>query len=120
MGISDWSSYVCSSDLCTLQLDRLIDQHLDLLLVDLSITVWFCETELSRLINPNRNNIRPALLHGVCALTTSVPELSRSNLRISRQISRPIKGFVHPASALHMGRSEEHTSELQSLMRISY
>src|SRR3546814_5226077 len=34
-----------------------------------------------------------------------------------RDIARAI---VHPPDAFHLRRSEEHTSELQSLMRISY
>src|SRR3546814_1910692 len=38
----------------------------------------------------------------------------------ARQCRRSIRGFDQPASPGDQVRSEEHTSELQSLMRISY
>src|SRR3546814_10636665 len=50
-------------------------------------------------------------------------ELRNSRRRAARQASRPASASGEPASAGHgpdTQRSEEHTSELQSLMRISY
>src|SRR3546814_10674689 len=36
------------------------------------------------------------------------------------QVRRALKTLLHPARGRRAARSEEHTSELQSLMRISY
>src|SRR3546814_1481037 len=51
-------------------------------------------------------------------LRTSAPEIRRAMKQESRR-ARPTALFL-PASGFHCPRSEEHTSELQSLMRISY
>src|SRR3546814_5343472 len=58
----------------------------------------------------------------VSSASTGVWSLGRSQVRGSRSISAPMqRAFTaSETSTRSMRRSEEHTSELQSLMRISY
>src|SRR3546814_8708118 len=42
------------------------------------------------------------------------------SLRRTGSVRSPARGHIAPAFRRNRGRSEEHTSELQSLMRISY
>src|SRR3546814_9300077 len=93
MRISDWSSDVCSSDL-------------------LSLHAWMKHAE--------EGDDAASLDYG---LTT----MGRREINIEAAVSRcsgmPEYVFVHPEdhiSDADVYRSEEHTSELQSLMRISY
>src|SRR3546814_1167491 len=102
MRISDWSSDVCSSDLAARGDYPALsaDTPIDLLVVGGS--------QSARVFG---EVVPPALL----ALS---PEI-RSRLRVALQY----KGDDADAIAARLreaGRSEEHTSELQSLMRISY
>src|SRR3546814_9996379 len=46
--------------------------------------------------------------------------LAKKGCGIARPAARQHKGFGVDHEAIHETRSEEHTSELQSLMRISY
>src|SRR3546814_7492498 len=96
MRISDWSSDLCSSDLFVQELTRGTDQLVDRLdHVD-------GNADCSRLIGDGSRNRLPDPPRGVSA------EL----------IPPAILKFI---DRLHQAdRSEEHTSELQSLMRISY
>src|SRR3546814_2273720 len=99
MRISDWSSDVCSSDL-----DR--------------------RTRCRR--------AAPATVSGQAAYAGPIPEdplqrFSRCPACPSRRAcgprcdaERPIRACLRSSAAAHAARSEEHTSELQSLMRISY
>src|SRR3546814_7435356 len=56
------------------------------------------------------------------------PDLHRRSMRAQQHraafgivhLRREIESVVHRARGMRLGRSEEHTSELQSLMRISY
>src|SRR3546814_8741967 len=94
MRISDWSSDVCSSDLhCPLRADRPCHREL--------------RTERSRQVRAYR-----------CSLSGARrgPERLDGRGRMGYGLPRICSG-LHPA---RRGRSEEHTSELQSLMRISY
>src|SRR3546814_1042633 len=102
MRISDWSSDVCSSDLRPDQrprprawlpagrLDRRAVAH---------------RTEAASRESPRR---RQAIHARACRGDARVREAGHPDLRLRQQ---------HPPDGL---RSEEHTSELQSLMRISY
>src|SRR3546814_7047723 len=90
MRISDWSSDVCSSDLPKLVQSFGIN-------VPLMITLTYC------------GGVGLAALAGVLAAPIY-------------QVS-PIMGsdlIIVVFAVVVIGRSEEHTSELQSLMRISY
>src|SRR3546814_5968256 len=95
MRISDWSSDVCSSDLFSCS--------------PLPANVWSMRKRSSRRMTGEREN--------------SVDEKTRSsseaNLNELFAASSPIRQHSHIA-AISSGRSEEHTSELQSLKRISY
>src|SRR3546814_1164001 len=97
MRISDWSSDVCSSDL-----------------------------RLKSVPGPHFDDINMFQAH---AITPSVRSFSRSvslswsNSCKTSRLCCPMEGPAHrtsPGDCGICGRSEEHTSELQSLMRISY
>src|SRR3546814_4898260 len=97
MRISDWSSDVCSSDLI---LDE-ATSHLDAV---------------------NEQALRRALDHLLAERTTVVIAHRLSTIRDANVIvvleeGRLVETGTH---ASLLARSEEHTSELQSLMRISY
>src|SRR3546814_3598312 len=92
MRISDWSSDVCSSDLSCL-LPTL--SHLSVNTSPVSRLRHWCSSEYLR-ISPLHSEFHSPLLDSSDAVLKAIPGLS--------------PGL----------RSEEHTSELQSLMRISY
>src|SRR3546814_2046784 len=102
MRISDWSSDVCSSDLAAgtpASPDLLPD--------------GFMRDRQTN--SKQRTTISLFLDHSLLAGDTRVadPRNSRTTLRPAVTSHRPYSASVQP-------RSEEHTSELQSLMRISY
>src|SRR3546814_6772501 len=98
MRISDWSSDVCSSDL------KLVN----------SLAPLKPEREESLLINE-------PIAAGATQMSTSFPRIigGIDNIAIKSSVSVIVIGgrAIAPRPAI---RSEEHTSELQSLMRISY
>src|SRR3546814_6286489 len=104
MRISDWSSYVCSSDLLvTINIDeRVIAGGPDLDPVDFT---------------KKTTNIRTA--HE--ALRQPHHQASRAPVR---EVEMEVEPLLHELAGVALEvapfRSEEHTSELQSLMRISY
>src|SRR3546814_9797047 len=95
MRISDWSSDVCSSDLIR--------------------TIANGSPYIATL---------PAHHAGMRAIDEEVLEISSAHVAAAiREALRELEsriGRVVLACVARMGRSEEHTSELQSLMRISY
>src|SRR3546814_3889991 len=100
MRISDWSSDVCSSDL---------------ILQQFTLDIGAVEREV-----PAQHPRPPARadFRGPCALRVERDE--RRELRQLDEAGEFDRAAV-VAIELHAGRrSEEHTSELQSLMRISY
>src|SRR3546814_8088880 len=93
MRISDWSSDVCSSDLDVV--------------AELAIgAVAVRQLPVERLVR----HLAEETLRAVEDEIQLLDELGRRQFRIGRQIDADKPG----------DRSEEHTSELQSLMRISY
>src|SRR3546814_6197747 len=99
MRISDWSSDVCSSDLQIRDMAaRLADQLRERFLIMAEIL--------------DQPAIGARLFDRVEVLTLDI--LDQRDL-----IGRGIVEFAHECGNL-VQRSEEHTSELQSLMRISY
>src|SRR3546814_10735158 len=95
MRISDWSSDVCSSDLrrrpaLALSHPRRLARALGRGADDVQIAVGLDSVDAARIEN---------------ARAWRAAEYRRD---------------VHPARPARLARSEEHTSELQSLMRISY
>src|SRR3546814_8031741 len=90
MRISDWSSDVCSSDLLSSQ--------------QRSFTRFLIEEQRAGHVNPE--------------LRLLIEVVARACKRISVAVGKGALGGV--LGDAEGGRSEEHTSELQSLMRISY
>src|SRR3546814_5267718 len=107
MRISDWSSDVCSSDLT-----RSCAQS-----CSANALVSFTHSKHSPSTNNNtefaRCRINEKRLAGLRHSGTLSPRASRnSSIWIGSSGCQSISAYL--------GRSEEHTSELQSLMRISY
>src|SRR3546814_5975845 len=96
MRISDWSSDVCSSDLIKITVG-----DFPAILID--------KREISANLRSRQRRFVTRRL---------IPLRPTGNQREKCEKSERKKGFVH-GNASH-ARSEEHTSELQSLMRISY
>src|SRR3546814_3449507 len=113
MRISDWSSDVCSSDLIVPRLE------------------WGNSGKFQGEQVDGRHASAPfsGASHGFCSRTADGGGLRhgtgrpwRSPRYLCRRARRhPVghRGQV-PAASMAVARSEEHTSELQSLMRISY
>src|SRR3546814_5569240 len=109
MRISDWSSDVCSSDLSGDPCDLVTDKgyHSRELLKGLDGDIW--KTRIAEPAPPN-GYLR---WHGDEAAQKAVyANRSRLKSAVGRKAMRKRGEMVE--------RSEEHTSELQSLMRISY
>src|SRR3546814_7603972 len=106
MRISDWSSDVCSSDLQTLKNRILLENYF--LPGDLEAQIEaFVEHYNNQRYHESLNNVTPA-----DAYFGRAPAIIKQRERIKRQTIEYRR--------LQHRRSEEHTSELQSLMRISY
>src|SRR3546814_1927492 len=96
MRISDWSSAVCSSDLLRVP-------------------------EISMLAAAIRTNMRYG--GSISAVLLNLANILRERIRIKRELKAAISEAKISGRVLivmPLVRSEEHTSELQSLMRISY
>src|SRR3546814_1697027 len=100
MRISDWSSDVCSSDVSGRRLSREVPEQLSRLSGNQHATGMnaSCAADLIRSPGPGKG-------------THFHPLATRVNERFDP---------TPPSPASDIGRSEEHTSELQSLMRIAY
>src|SRR3546814_6896371 len=100
MRISDWSSDVCSSDLTAHGHDGLVDEH-GYVLNDATMEVLVGQALVQA--EAGADIVAPSdLMDGrVGRIRQALEQAGRVNVQI-------------------MARSEEHTSELQSLMRISY
>src|SRR3546814_2032027 len=116
MRISDWSSDVCSSDL-----PASITVRLEYVLAPLRVSVP-APRLLMKLpplliapsaITPRRTRSKPLVS---MALKSGLPiQMSRADVNEAPACNMPPASSRPPEI-----RSEEHTSELQSLMRISY
>src|SRR3546814_2715103 len=105
MRISDWSSDVCSSDLCGQGVTRRL-----LLFLLRGVDDGRGQTKWPITEHSQQSRRQMALV-----------DLQHGDLRIAIGcFARPGFGKRLIAGPLRMDRSEEHTSELQSLMRISY
>src|SRR3546814_1325002 len=110
MRISDWSSDVCSSDLenitiVALKGDRRVNDRVYLR----SYAFNYCGVD-ARVIARNAVVVISMEMHDRCARASAAYTLRDEIVDPDRN-----QGLAFPAP-----RSEEHTSELQSLMRISY
>src|SRR3546814_8235288 len=104
MRISDWSSDVCSSDLIVATV-----------ILPVHISRLRTQCEIAELISGYERRTMTFLIVVGWTSRIAVVGDQRAHLEI-RLADR--RGEV--ANACASGRSEEHTSELQSLMRISY
>src|SRR3546814_5618859 len=102
MRISDWSSDVCSSDLPVVRRTaRILPAPADLsrrTSPNWSLSTWLLK---------RRKKLRK---HRLGTVPTFEPVFEFLGVEVK----------VTPGCCMHCKRSEEHTSELQSLMRISY
>src|SRR3546814_9263194 len=131
MRSSDWSSDVCSADLETLRaLDALgflfdssfngayaghgCDIALDHRNIGMRLHHGVCEVPVSGLMD-RADSFRPAQL---CAMSEEEMRDALDHAAASGAIQ--FSAFSHSFELLSRVRSEEPTSELQSLMRISY
>src|SRR3546814_2158705 len=116
MRISDWSSDVCSSDLDAVLLDvglfLAVEAHAD------------AAFERGGIVEAAARVAGQAVGRGVAHRRVSMRRPRRETGRINataRMGGATAAGTgLRPASARAAARSEEHTSELQSLMRTSY
>src|SRR3546814_10386399 len=121
MRISDWSSDVCSSDLCAPS-GRIQEKSLDILY---KMVIGIYEA-IRRASGCQEGEILMSFERALCGLgaTVSLAALLASATPALAQAAAPAGEAVQearPSDAAAGGiRSEEHTSELQSLMRISY
>src|SRR3546814_7790610 len=99
MRISDWSSDVCSSDLD------------DIISVDNTRKL---AKAVEKAGGPVETLIYPKLSHDMAI--NAFASLFSDRYDVLKQVS----DFIRRKSSGQVTRSEEHTSELQSLMRISY
>src|SRR3546814_10147124 len=104
MRISDWSSDVCSSDLVVLRIDAAVFKRV-LDAVDDAPQPLDAVERIRRRIGQMRRNDLAIFLHAAERQTQHLQEHHHRQRLGDRG---------------HEVRSEEHTSELQSLMRISY
>src|SRR3546814_1441726 len=114
MRISDWSSDVCSSDL------KQIGEPLGLGEIDPSI-IERAPRKFARDRSPQPRHRRKRRLdrrdHGPAAMQVQFGEILTGR---GRRTGKPQDQRVIERRAIGIFRSEEHTSELQSLMRNSY
>src|SRR3546814_10764479 len=113
MRISDWSSDVCSSDLLSLWPNPRVDAATE-----------ECDFDLRELRTKRMSiylGVYPDELDRVAPLYNLLfQQLVDLNVRDLPDEKTPLQNLVLLAEFARIGRSEEHTSELQSLMRISY
>src|SRR3546814_1930390 len=122
MRISDWSSDVCSSDL---QLEEILTQNKPTHVIDLSegpdtadrrlILEAGTKSVTSTVIRPRK--APPGVLSVGIAMRV---DLAEDDLAFLEAVANTLAGVIDSPHALDELRSEEHTSELQSLMRTSY
>src|SRR3546814_5878816 len=107
MRISDWSSDVCSSDLNPFGKEQKAEKWSD---VDPSLP----NSVISSFVPPSTSGTRDAfsdlIMEKGCASDPAMKALKESDEDKYKEVCTMVRE----------DRSEEHTSELQSLMRISY
>src|SRR3546814_2217302 len=101
MRISDWSSDVCSSDLIT-------DESY---WAEKNRGAWLHDRRLR--VSARRDLADPLI-------ATGIPFFGHGDMAQWSRIFGAVAGQVAGIRRFGSARSEEHTSELQSLMRISY
>src|SRR3546814_8597089 len=113
MRISDWSSDVCSSDLKFPDFNASLDASGENLTLKKYFHIGFAADTPNGLVVPV---VRDCDRKGVMEIAAETGELA-AKAREGKLGPAQMSGGCFSISSL---RSEEHTSELQSLMRISY
>src|SRR3546814_4411862 len=111
MRISDWSSDVCSSDLIGKNIVGVVLQCNNYEVIDLGVMVPYAK--ILQVANDEKVDIiglSGLITPSLEEMATVAQEMQRTGMSIPLLIG----------GATTSKRSEEHTSELQSLMRISY
>src|SRR3546814_3903830 len=119
MRISDWSSDVCSSDLLASG-DRGIAQLLRPCQPVVGHAILLPFAEAYSVVAEQLARARPGDVVDEQALLDAALVEGRQAYLLRRISSEAAIGKLLFANGLSLMRSEEHTSELQSLMRISY
>src|SRR3546814_2157755 len=126
MRISDWSSDVCSSDLATSSFSFSFFDSSDLGMPEESphpLEVWPIQEVLARMTLGVSFTFFAVRINATTEVTEdSIPCTTPPNLRCQSQLGGGlINAEGNRIDSIPLPeRSEEHTSELQSLMRISY
>src|SRR3546814_9604130 len=107
MRISDWSSDVCSSDLA-------LDAFLDLKTRDDPL-IQASARHTHAYLSQGRHGLKA--LHGIPVRNFRTLLSIKTRRPLGEDLRRQVEEQL---AKLDLTRSEEHTSELQSLMRISY
>src|SRR3546814_6239780 len=119
MRISDWSSDVCSSDLTVEGEIRAPKDGERYFALTKLISVNFDDPEVVR-HRVNFDNLTPLYPTQKLTLDATDPTVKDKSARVIDIVSPQGKGQRALIVAPPRTRSEEHTTELQSLMRISY
>src|SRR3546814_1073043 len=120
MRISDWSSDVCSSDLRLQGLAQAADVHVDRAFLDVDVAAPDVVEQLGARVDAlgvGHEEVQQAVLGGADLHRLVVGEHAVGGAVDAQRADGDAAVLVVLARA---PRSEEHTSELQSLMRISY
>src|SRR3546814_4910423 len=126
MRISDWSSDVCSSDLVDGEEVEYSDSTYMTDLLTRYAVNWLDSIDTDRPFflylshKANHAEFYPAKRHAgkYADLKIRYPPSMFLSMTDTSTVEKPA-GFRGPEGPVHLQRSEEHTSELQSIMRIS-
>src|SRR3546814_7634125 len=120
MRISDWSSDVCSSDLAMPQISGAI-VGMTLVLTTVFVPLAFMSGSVGVIYRQFSVAMAVSILFSALLALTFTPALCATILKpIPKGHHESKKGFFGWFNRNFERRAEEHTSELQSLMRISY
>src|SRR3546814_3100657 len=116
MGISDWSSDVCSSDLTV---DERLEGAMQGALADRRLEISFAGAAVGKAPGAARIQDLPTRRRWCLLSMLTKHESHYASGKTLNTGNHSLENLAYPFGN-GVGRSEEHTSELQSLMRISY
>src|SRR3546814_5791383 len=117
MRMSDWSSDVCSSDLLDHDIDENLEQRAYVIARQVRAALAFLH-EQSQLLERQLGRVRMYRRYRTGMTAVDVAQIEERR-PVAQLLEQDAIG-PHAQGAFQQLRSEEHTSELQSLMRISY